>query len=438
MGNVKVNYYAGFFTIFPEYIPIALAALVWFLRWAEEPRGIEEPKLMGVFVALVAAGVLSSMNAVSVGRVLAKSILIGVALVTFYLAFSGVRTRAELARALRWFEGAAFVVAVYGIVQMIGGLMGFDTSLSFLERYSNPDMYLGIGAPVILRLTKFFRANSFFNDPNILGGYLAGATSLVLALRLHHVDDPAKRWRARFEDLALLTMGVCQLLTLSRSGFLATAVGAGIVLIFLPDVLRRGRFWIGLVVGTVAAGIASAAAGIDPLLLVIRLSQSFDSADLSSRVHRDVFFYALSLLGRFPLTGVGLGNFGAYYGAEQDAFARNMMSHNAALSYLAEGGLLGGACFLVLVFAIARRPFRALRDPALRARAPELHAWTVGLFASLIAVDLANIFYDYYLRTFIWVISALALAAARLWETERAAASGAAASHAPTAGAPAP
>ena len=381
---------------------------------------------MLLFAALVLAGALSYINAIALNRVFAKAVLIGVALVTFYLAFTAIRTRAHLGRALSWLEASAFVVAAYGLVQMVGGLMGFDTSLSFIERFSNPDMYLGIGAPVYMRLSKFYRANSFFNDPNILGGFLAATFSVTLALRLHHRSVPRKRSRRRFEDLALIVMAACQLLTLSRSGFLATLVGVGIVLAFLPSVLRAAGFWIGIVVGLGVIAALSLAVGIDPVLLFLRLGQSFDSGDLSSRIHRDVFFYGLALLARFPITGVGLGNFGAYYNSELDAFSPKMNSHNAAINYFAESGLLGGLLFLALVFAIARRPWRALRDPGLRQQAPELYAWTVGLFAALISLYVANIFYDYYLRTFVCVFSALALAAARLWERERNASAAAA------------
>lgn len=419
MGNVKINYYAGFFTVFPEYVPIALAALVWVLRWAEGGRRVEEPRIMLLFTALVVAGALSYINAIALNRVIAKTVLVGVALVTFFLAFTAIRTRADLGRALSWLGGAAFVVAAYGIWQMVGSLMGFDTSLSFLERYSKPDMYLGIGAPVFLRFSKFYRANSFFNDPNILGAFLAATFSVTLALRLHHRSDPRKRSRRRFEDLALIVMAACQLLTLSRSGFLATVVGVCIVLALLPSVLRSAGFWIGVVAGLGVIAAVSLAVGIDPVLLFLRLGQSFDAGDMSSRIHRDVFFYGLALLGRFPITGAGLGNFGAYYNSERDAFSINMNSHNAAINFFAESGLLGGLLFLCLVIAIARRPWRALRDPRLRLEAPELHAWTVGLFAALISIYVASIFYDHYLRTFVCVFSALALAAARLWERER-------------------
>src|SRR5262245_65714502 len=33
MGNVKVNYYLGFFTVFPEYPLLVIAALLGFAAW---------------------------------------------------------------------------------------------------------------------------------------------------------------------------------------------------------------------------------------------------------------------------------------------------------------------------------------------------------------------------------------------------------------------
>jgi len=45
---------------------------------------------------------------------------------------------------------------------------------------------------------------------------------------------------------------------------------------------------------------------------------------------------------------------------------------------------------------------------------PGMRAVRLGLFASLIAVLVANVFYDYILRTFVWVIAGLAVCGARL------------------------
>jgi O-antigen ligase len=416
MGNVKFNYYAGFFTFLPEYIVFVLASLILLLRWMEDRRPLEERGILLLLAAWIFAGVLSCVYAELLGKVFAKAVLIGLAAMTCCLTFVGVRTERQLGRALVWWEGAAMVSVLYGIVQMAGIMMGFDTSLHFLEKYGNPLMYYGIGSPAELNFSWFFRVNAFFNDPNILAGYLAAAISMTLALLLRHAGVAERRTRARFESLLLWLGMICMLFTLSRSGVLALFAGCATVLIFEPEVLRRGRFWFMAAVGLAGAGLVSAAMGIDPLLLVERLAQSFDENDISSRLHHGVFLYGLSLLARYPLTGVGLGNFGVHYGSEVNVYYPNMMAHNAPLSYFAESGLLGGCAFLAVLGVILWRPWRALQSPSLRRERPELRACLVGLLGALVAINVSNLFYDYYLRTFIWVVSGLALVAARLAE----------------------
>ena len=51
---------------------------------------------------------------------------------------------------------------------------------------------------------------------------------------------------------------------------------------------------------------------------------------------------------------------------------------------------------------------------------PRLYAITAGLFGALVALFVSNLFYDYLLRDFVWVICGLAVAASRLWEAQAA------------------
>jgi hypothetical protein len=408
MGNVKVNYYAGFFTFFPEYLLVLAAGAVWLLRRAETQQALPEPRLLMHFALWIAAGVLSLVFAPAAGKVLARLVLMVLVATITLITIDSVRSRAVLRRALAVFEVSAALFAAYGVVQMIGMVAGFDLNPRFLEKFANPEMYLGVGAPLRLRIGNIFRANSFFNDPNILAGYLAAAMCVTLSLRSHHAAC-GRRVRAGAEALALAVMGLCMVLTMSRSGLVALAVGGGVALRQYPGVLKRPSFWISLAALVVVTVAASLAVQIDPMILLQRLGGSFDTSDLSNRTHRDVFFFGLQLFARYPLTGVGLGNFGQFYGPEVDAHAVNMMTHCAPLTYFAESGLAGGIAFLALIGSVAWRAWTVVRDRALRARDPELHALATALLAAVIALDVANLFYDYYLRTFVWVISGLAV-----------------------------
>ena len=119
---------------------------------------------------------------------------------------------------------------------------------------------------------------------------------------------------------------------------------------------------------------------------------------------------ALLGLGSGGLTGVGLGNFGMFYGTEQDAWYAKMMSHCAPLSAFAESGIPGGLAFLTLWGYILRRLWRS-RPAAGDAQA---NALRVALLASLVALLVANLFYDYLLRTFVWVLVGLAMCSVHL------------------------
>lgn len=418
--NTKFNVFVGLLTVFPEYLPLAIATVVVGLHWARDGGRFEERNLVALFALLFLAGILSILNSVSPARVVSKAMLIPVAATVTWLVATLVRSERQLARAMNWFEITAFVVALYGIAQILGLFMHWDMGLRFLHRWGNPMFEYAVGAPVVRPGSYVFRSNSLFNDPNILGGYLAAAFAIVLALRIHHGDRPETRRRAAWETLVLGVLLLCEAFSMSRSGFLGIGAGTIVVLALNPRVARSPRFWSVLGIGVGAVLVFAALGGVKPGLIVWRMISSFDPADESSSTHLSVGLYALGLVARFPLTGVGLGNFGYYYGSEVNVSTKAMMSHNAILSVLAESGLLGGAAFFALVVGVGRRPWRALRHRDAAVTHPRLYAITAGLFGALVALFVSNLFYDYLLRDFVWVICGLAVAASRLWEAQAA------------------
>ena len=212
--------------------------------------------------------------------------------------------------------------------------------------------------------------------------------------------------------MALFVMGACLLLTQSRSAALGLFVGGGILLSGNSRGFGKPALWLGVAAMLVVVVGVALALGVDPMLLATRFAGTGDTSDTSNKQHFEAFVYGLQLLARYPLNGVGLGNFGLFYGAERDAWYENMMTHCAPLSYFAESGLPGGLAFLAVWWLVMRRLFRA------RAHDPTLDRVRVALFASLAAILVANLFYDYIARTFVWVIVGLGVATVRLSERE--------------------
>jgi len=419
MGNVKVNYYTGLVTLFPEYPILLVASLVGVLKQLERPRALPQTQVLMWFALWTLAGLGSVAFAYNVPRVLSKAMLAVIAAAIFELTVLSLRNRRDLDRALNWLTASASLVATYGIVQMAGVFLGIDTSLGFLRRWGNPEFEYSVGAPVLYRLTSTFRANSLFNDPNILGGYLAAVLPLIV-VRLLTPRQGRTRMVLVGETAAFLLVLFCLLLTLSRSGFLGAFLGVAVALVFLPEALRRGRLWFGLVAGGTAAVAASAAIGVNALVLLGRLNSALEGTEFSAQVHRDLFRYGLELFARYPLTGIGFHNFGEYYAREVDPTASNMMAHNMWLSNFAEAGLVGGIAYVMLCWAIGSQPFRVARSPEARRRDPYLHTAVAGLFGGLIALAVTNAFYDFSLRTFVWVFAGLAVAASRFVSMEPA------------------
>jgi O-antigen ligase len=419
MGNSKLHYYAGGITVFPEYPILLLATLVAVLQTLEGRPWPGERHLLLLFGCFVFAGLVSFPNAMVLGRVFTKWGVVLITLITFVLILRGVSTERELGRAMRWVVASTAVVAVYSVLQVVAPLAGFNVNLDFMEKYGNPDFYYGIGAPVIFQFTKIFRANGFFNDSNILAGFIAALSPVVLALAAH---DAATRRRgaavAGTAVLFLLMLGM--IFTLSRSGVVALAAGVGVVLLCMPRIVRSPVAWVGGAFIVVMAIMLSASFGVDPIVLWIRLGETFNLGDFSNKQHMAAADFAVSLFARFPITGAGLRQFGYYYAADVDPRYDNMIAHNAFLGYFAETGLLGGIPFVLLIGAILWRSISTVGDRRLRTVAPQLHAWNVGLLGSLVALTVSNCFYDFYLRTFAWVLSALAVVATRLWRTRAA------------------
>lgn len=74
-----------------------------------------------------------------------------------------------------------------------------------------------------------------------------------------------------------------------------------------------------------------------------------ENADVSAQGRIDGFWAGITMLERFPISGVGIGNFIRYRESAVDGLALN--AHNLAGQVLGETGLIGALAFSLIVLA---------------------------------------------------------------------------------------
>jgi putative inorganic carbon (hco3(-)) transporter len=227
------------------------------------------------------------------------------------------------------------LIAVAGVAAVI--------SVIALYQYFARDLFLNPELFDANELHVYFRVNSIFFDPNILGRYLALAMT-ALGAYVAWTDDRRRLGLALFAfGLSLTALAF----SFSITSFASLLAGLGMV-----AVLRWA--WSGAVA---AAGLV--AAGLVALLLVggtptsdIQSDRGFDQG------HSSLVKGGLELTGDRPIAGWGSGAFGrAFY--DQIEKARTTVSHSEPITVAAEQGAIGlivyGALLVTALFVFLGR-----------------------------------------------------------------------------------
>jgi putative inorganic carbon (HCO3(-)) transporter len=186
------------------------------------------------------------------------------------------------------------------------------------------------------QLHQYFRVNSLFYDPNILGRYLALAITALAACIAWGGDRRELGAAAAVALIALVGM----VFSFSITSFAALVIGLGMIAL-----LRfRAR-------GVLAAG-ALGLAGLAALLIAGGTPTSDIQSDRSIDSGRsDLVAGGLDLAGDRPLGGYGSGSFGAAFVEHIDEKARTAASHSEPITVAAEQGAVGLVVYLGLVVA---------------------------------------------------------------------------------------
>ncbi|MBI4563631.1 MAG: O-antigen ligase family protein [Planctomycetes bacterium] len=324
------------------HLLVFLAAGSWFAARALERRmtwhltGFEIP-LAGLWILSLlsvprAAFPLAALDgAVEIG---ALALLLPLAVHVF-----GSERRGTLPALM---HSAALTLAVYGVLQ-------YFWLIPAARESEEARRHLAAAGDLAAELAGRFRANEpsgtlFY--PNTFAGFLVLTLPFALGAAL---DGGRRRW------LQVLTVGMggfCLWATGSKGGWIAAAVAAGAFLILAGArrFPRRRALLIGSAAVVAVAGLVAIAGPLQRI---------------ESIAVRHVYWDAgIKMTAEHPLLGVGINQFGDYYGHyKDDRQEETTHAHNDYLEVLAELGIVGLLSFIGLFLVAARKSFQAESPP---------------------------------------------------------------------------
>jgi O-antigen ligase len=319
----------------------------------------------------------------------------------------------DVARDERTLRRLALAIILAGAAQAVIGLVLYALNDVTAERVLNALGRFGYPQGGVIRYIEDNpdlgeRAIGTWVDPNAYGGFLMMVAALAGVQILAERPVTGRRWLA---VVLFVPLAGAVLLSQSRGAWLALAVAVAFV------ALIRYR-WV-LVAGAVAALLLFALPFMQGA--VDRLIEGFTGQDLATQMRFGEYKDAFTLIGRYPLIGVGFTGT-----PDRDIYLGVSSTY---LKLANSMGLTGLALFVVTMAETFRYGLRRWRD--LLARPGLLPVW-LGFNAGLLGVLVNGVVDHYYFNlefhgagTMLWVYVGLALAAARVAGAERERRSGA-------------
>lgn len=386
----------------PTFLDLIVGALffVWLMqrvtgklgRFAAVPIGVPVLIFLALALASFVAGLGHAPLTQTVARHFAEVLL---SIMLFFMVVDTVRDEARLAKFVRAIMIAGFLASLIAIVLYI---LPDGTTMELLSRLRVFGYPEGPGVLRYIRddpsLTQ--RATGTAVDPNVLGGLLIMTLSVSAAQVFGSRPVVRRGWAA----IIAAAMATALVLTISRGSF----VGAGAALLGL-SVLRYRKIMPILAVAVIFILILP-----QTQAYVTHFFEGVQGEDLATQMRFGEYRDALTLIGRYPIFGVG------FTGApDLDTY---LGVANVYLTIAQQMGMVGLAAFLLAMltlFAWSWRARRAVRDR------PALEPMWWGLHAAIAGALVGGIFDHYFFNldfhhsvAFFWLFAGLAAGATRL------------------------
>lgn len=250
------------------------------------------------------------------------------------------------------------------------------------------------------------RAVSVFNNPNILGVYLAMLFPLVLTMTL---SQNHRKMRVLGYILSAF-VAVCTVFTFSRSAWIALVAGG---MLFAVMISPKGILWI---IPTAAAALGASL--LFPDTVGTRIKNFLTMADSANKYRMAVWNSSWKMLCDVFAGGIGMGEEAfktAYIGYASEGTQYAMHSHSLYMQITIQTGLIGLVLFFIFVLTSARKCCSSISiknsDEFLSSTTK---AALSGAFSLLIAGMFDYTWYNYRVFFMFWALIGFACAAANL------------------------
>lgn len=271
-------------------------------------------------------------------------------------------------------------------------------SINAISDYRAGIFKIGLEETNTLRVAGSIKG--LFDNSNDLALHLVTITPIAIALGF---EKRGVFRKVIYLSIALLMMGAI-IITFSRGGFLALIA---MVLVLTRKLARRNKSAAFATI-TLAVLLFLVAA---PATYSGRLSTIFDSAsDItgSSSQRTEVLKRSIVVALRYPLFGVGIGNF--HHRSFQE-----LGTHNAYTQVAAETGIAAMIAYIILLVHPLRKLRMIERELFERNESSRYYYLAIGLQASLVAYMVASFFAAVAYQWYIYYLVGYAIALRRIY-----------------------
>jgi len=342
-----------------------------------------------------AVGFINSPQVIGIKQILWGLYSFAATVVTYGL----IDRKDKLFRAMSVLFAVSVLASAYGIIQVVGSVMGVDTGLK-----TTSDIWV---APRL-------------QATSAEAGFFAAFLTMIIPVSVVTYVGKAYMVNRRFHLVGVCILFAALVMTFSSAGWLSIVVALTAVFYCLIS----KKYNLGQIAGKVLRfiGLAALVAIASGIVLIPQFSLGVKEAVLTkfygtaSMTERVVWMeIALRMFLDYPVLGVGVGNYGnlffEYVPRETPAFFHHSFTSGNLYSLtLAETGLPGTSTLILLEAAI----LRSIGVAARRSDDPRMRLLLVGCLGGVIAQFVHQVAVGTFYLLYFWIFLGIALAATNL------------------------